>query len=149
MQKLAEICVRRPVFATMLIVAFTVIGGFSFFTLGVDRFPKIDLADVTVATINPGAAPEEIETEITDLIEGALNTVSGYRGNASTSVEGLSQCYVTFDLDKDLDVAARKSATKSHRHQPTSDDGRPADRSEARPRFQPILMYTISATRAT
>lgn len=77
MQWLAEICVHRPVFATVIILFLTVVGGFSFFTLGVDRFPKIDLPTITVRTTNPGASPEEIETEITDLIESAVNTVPG------------------------------------------------------------------------
>ena len=77
MQKLAEICVRRPVFATMLILALTVIGAFSVFTLGLDRFPNIDFPIVTVQTVNPGASPEEIERDITDIIEGSVNTVSG------------------------------------------------------------------------
>lgn len=69
-------CVRRPVFATMLIVATVVIGGFSLFTLGLDRFPRIDFPVISVITVNPGAA-QEIETEITDRIEGAVSTVSG------------------------------------------------------------------------
>ena len=65
MQKLAEICVRRPVFATMLILSITVVGLFSFRSLGVDLFPKIDLPTITITVVNPGASPQEIETEIT------------------------------------------------------------------------------------
>src|SRR5688572_31639589 len=87
MQKLAEICVRRPVFATMLVMAMTVVGAFSFFTLGVDRFPNVDLPIISVITVNPGAAPEQIETEITDIIEGAVNTVSGIDELRSTRSE--------------------------------------------------------------
>ena len=107
MQWLAEICVKRPVFATMLILALVVVGGFSFFSLGVDRFPRIDLPIITVLTVNPGAAPQEVETEITDRIEGAVNTVSGIDELRSVSVEGLSQVIISFDLDKDVDVAAQ------------------------------------------
>lgn len=77
MQKLAEICVRRPVFATVIILALTVVGGFSFFTLGVDRFPKIDIPTVSISTTNAGAAPQEMETEVTDILEGAVNTATG------------------------------------------------------------------------
>jgi HAE1 family hydrophobic/amphiphilic exporter-1 len=107
MQKLAEICVRRPVFATMLIVALTVIGAFSFFTLGVDRFPKIELPIITVATANPGAAPEQIETEITDIIESTVSTISGSR---PTSVEGLSVAQLV--LEKDVMSRRRRFETK-------------------------------------
>ena len=60
MQKLAEICVRRPVFATMLILSITVVGLFSFRSLGVDLFPKIDLPTITVTVVNPGASPSDL-----------------------------------------------------------------------------------------
>src|ERR687894_1972442 len=76
MQKLAEICVRRPVFATMLILSLTVVGAFSFLGLGVDLFPKIDFPTITVSVVNPGASPREIETEITDKVEATVNTIS-------------------------------------------------------------------------
>ncbi len=61
MQKLAEICVHRPVFATMLVLSLVVTGAFSFFSLGVDRFPNVDMPVVTVITFNPGASPQEIK----------------------------------------------------------------------------------------
>jgi HAE1 family hydrophobic/amphiphilic exporter-1 len=112
MQKLAEICVRRPVFATMLILSLTVVGIFSFKSLGVDLFPKIDLPTVTVTVVNPGAAPQEIETEITDKVEGAVNTISGIDELRSTSVEGVSQVFITFLLEKNADVAAQEVRDK-------------------------------------
>jgi HAE1 family hydrophobic/amphiphilic exporter-1 len=112
MQKLAEICVRRPVFATMLILSLTVVGVFSFRSLGVDLFPKIDLPTITVTVINPGASPQEIETEITDKVEGAVNTVSGIDELRSTSVEGVSQVFISFVLEKNADVAAQEVRNK-------------------------------------
>jgi hydrophobic/amphiphilic exporter-1 (mainly G- bacteria), HAE1 family len=112
MQKLAEICVRRPVFATMLILSLTVVGLFSFKALGVDLFPKIDLPTITVTVVNPGASPQEIETEITDKVEGAVNTISGIDELRSTSVEGVSQVFITFLLDKNADVAAQEVRDK-------------------------------------
>ncbi|HKS29086.1 MAG TPA: efflux RND transporter permease subunit [Pyrinomonadaceae bacterium] len=112
MQKLAEICVRRPVFATMLILSLTVVGIFSFKSLGVDLFPKIDLPTITVTVINPGASPQEIETEITDKVEGAVNTISGIDELRSTSVEGVSQVFITFILEKNADIAAQEVRDK-------------------------------------
>lgn len=112
MQKLAEICVRRPVFATMLILSLTVVGLFSYKSLGVDLFPKIDLPTITVTVVNPGASPQEIETEITDKIEGAVNTVSGIDELRSTSVEGVSQVFITFLLEKSPDIAAQEVRNK-------------------------------------
>ena len=108
MQWLAEVCVKRPVFATMLILSLVVVGGFSFFSLGVDLFPKIDFPTITVTVINPGASPQEIETEVTEKIEEAVNTVSGIDELRSTSIEGISQVFVQFVLEKDVNVAAQE-----------------------------------------
>ncbi len=108
MQWLAEICVKRPVFATMLILSLVVVGVFSFFSLGVDLFPKIDFPTVTITVVNPGSSPQEIETEITDKIEEAVNTVSGIDELRSTSIEGISQVFVQFILEKDVNVAAQE-----------------------------------------
>src|SRR5262249_35731866 len=108
MQWLAEICVKRPVFATMLVMSLVVVGAFSFFSLGVDLFPKIDFPTITVTVQNPGASPQEIETDITDKIEEAVNTISGIDELRSTSFEGQSQVFVEFVLEKDVNVAAQE-----------------------------------------
>jgi len=150
MQKLAEICVRRPVFATMLILALVVVGGFSFFSLGVDRFPKIELPIITVITVNPGAAPSEIETEITDRIEGAVNTIAGIDELRSTSVEGISQVFITFTLDKDPDVAAQEVRDKVAlvlRDLPETAESPTVQKLD--PDSAPILLYAISSDRPT
>ena len=106
MQWLAALCVKRPVFATVLILTLTVIGAFSFTRLGVDRFPKVDFPTITVTTVQPGAAPEQIETEVTDKLEEAINTISGIDDLRSVSSEGVSQVIVAFLLEKDTEVAA-------------------------------------------
>src|SRR5829696_3341907 len=148
MQWLAEICVHRPVFATVIVLLLTVVGGFIFFTFGVDRFPKIDLPTVSVRTTNPGAAPEEIESEITDIIEGALNTVPGVEEMRSSSSRGSSNVTLTFNLEKDPDQAfqeiQQKLSTVVNRLPETAD---PPVAQQADPDSQPILMYTISAPR--
>ena len=90
MQKLAELCVRRPVFATVLVLALVVVGFFAYNQLGVDRFPKVDFPFVVVTTTLSGAAPEEMETEVTDKIEEAVNTISGIEQLISTSSDGVS-----------------------------------------------------------
>ncbi len=108
MQWLAEVCVKRPVFATMLILSLVVVGAFSFMSLGVDLFPKIDFPTITITVINPGASPQEIETEITDKVEEAVNTISGIDEMRSTSIEGISQVFVQFVLEKDVNIAAQE-----------------------------------------
>lgn len=112
MHKLAAICVKRPVFATMLVLALTVAGAFSFFSLGVDLLPKVDVPMVQVLVANPGAAPEQVETEITKKIEGAVNTISGIEELHSSSTEGLSIVSIGFQLDKNGDVGAQEVRDK-------------------------------------
>src|SRR5688572_1079067 len=115
MQWLAAISVKRPVFASVLILALTVVGAFSFSRLGLDRFPKVDFPTVVVTTRLPGAAPEEVETEISDKIEEAVNTISGIDELRSTSSEGVSTVIVSFLLEKDADVAAQEVRDRVNR----------------------------------
>ena len=107
MQKLAEVCIRRPIFAVMLIMALVVVGGVSYTKLGVDRFPNVDLPIISVRTILPGASPEEIESTITRRVEDAIATVEGIENIRATSTESTSILTVTFTLKRDIDVAAQ------------------------------------------
>ena len=115
MQWLAAISVKRPVFASVLILSLTIVGAFAFTQLGVDRFPKVDFPTVVVMTRLPGAAPEEVETEITDKIEEAVNTISAIDELRSTSSEGVSQVIISFLLEKDADIAAQEVRDRVNR----------------------------------
>jgi len=112
MQTLAAVCIRRPVFATMLIMCLVVLGFAAYKSLGVDYFPKIDFPVVTVTTTLRGAAPEEVETQVTKRIEEAVNTISGIDDLNSTSSEGISQVVITFVLEKNADVGAQEVRDK-------------------------------------
>ena len=112
MQWLARICVKRPVFATVLMLIIVVVGAAGYSQLGLDQFPNIDLPYVVVTTRLEGAAPEEVETEISDRIEGAVNTISGIDELRSTSTQGVSQVVVGFDLEKNGDVGAQEVRDK-------------------------------------
>src|SRR5687767_2577596 len=112
MQKLAEICVKRPVFATVLVLALVVIGAFAYFRLGVDRFPNVEFPFVVISTVLPGAAPEEVETEVTDKIEESVNTISGIAEMNCISSENVSVIMIGFDLEKNRDVAAQEVRDK-------------------------------------
>jgi HAE1 family hydrophobic/amphiphilic exporter-1 len=107
MQKLADICIRRPVFAAMLILALVVVGAAAYFRLGVDRFPAVDLPTVIVRTTLPGAAPEDVEAEVSDRIEEAVNTVAGISELRSVSGNGSSIVIASFDLSVDIETAAQ------------------------------------------
>ena len=88
MQKLAEICIRRPVFATMIILALVVTGAAAYLGLGVDRFPSVDIPQVRVRATLPGSAPEDMETEVAQRLEEAVNTVEGLDEMRSVSGPG-------------------------------------------------------------
>src|SRR5947209_16006086 len=107
MQKLAEICIRRPVFAAMIVLSLVVVGAASYFRLGVDRFPSVDLPTVTVRTSLPGASSEEIETLVSQPIEEAVNTVDGMDELRSVSAPGVSIVIATFKLNRNLETAAQ------------------------------------------
>ncbi len=105
--RFADVFIRRPVFATMLIAAFVVFGLFSYRDLGLDLFPNVDFPVVTVTTTLKGAGVEEMETGVTKVIEEAINTIDGIDEMRSTTKEGLSQIVVQFVLEKGRDVAAQ------------------------------------------
>lgn len=115
MQWLAAISVKRPVFASVLVLVFVVVGVLGYTRLPVDRFPKVDFPTVLVLTRLDGATPKEVETEITDKIEEAVNTVSGIDELRSTSTEGISQVLISFNLEKKVDVAAQEVRDRVNR----------------------------------
>jgi HAE1 family hydrophobic/amphiphilic exporter-1 len=104
---LSEICVRRPVFTLMLILACVTFGVLSFGKLGVDQYPDVEIPTVTVTTTLRGASPEEIETQVSKLIEDAVSTAEGIDELRSTSLEGVSVVTVNFLLDRDRDQATQ------------------------------------------
>jgi len=118
MQWLAALCVKRPVFAWVLVLSLTVVGLFAFGRLGVDRFPNVDVPTISVTTRLPGAAPEQIETEVTDKIEESVNTISAIDTLSSTSSEGISQVVVSFKLEKNADIAAQEVRDRVNRVMP-------------------------------
>src|SRR5881628_2925063 len=107
MQRLAEVCIKRPVFATMLVMAFVVVGAASWFRLGVDRFPAVDLPTVNVRVELPGASTEEVETQVAQKLEEQINTIQGINELRSISGSGTVIIIVTFNLNRQIDVAAQ------------------------------------------
>jgi hydrophobic/amphiphilic exporter-1 (mainly G- bacteria), HAE1 family len=107
MQKLAEICIRRPVFASMIVLSLVVVGAASYFRLGVDRFPAVDLPTVVIRTELPGASPEEMETQVSQKLEEAVNTIQGISELRSITSPGNSIVIVTFNLNRQIDVATQ------------------------------------------
>jgi len=149
MQALARLCVRRPVFATMLVLALVVIGAFSYLTLGVDLLPKVDVPVVTVTVSDPGASPEEIETEISKKIEDAVNSIDGIDELRSTTSEGQSLVVVSFELSKDGNLAAEEVQNKVNLIVNQLPDGAKAPVvQKLDPGATPVVQIAVSASRS-
>ena len=103
---LSELCVRRPVSATMLVMSLVVLGTFSFRGLGVDLFPKADPATVSVALSLPGASPDEMSSSVVEPMEQAISGVSGIDEIQARIAEGRAQITVRFVLERDINDAA-------------------------------------------
>jgi HAE1 family hydrophobic/amphiphilic exporter-1 len=101
-----RVSIGNPVMATMVMLAFVVLGLFSYQRLAVDQFPNIDFPTVVVAMDYPGASPEIVESEVTKKVEEAVNTVAGISTLSSRSYEGTSVVIVEFNLDVDGRKAA-------------------------------------------
>src|SRR5881398_3592907 len=102
---LSELCVRRPVFATMLVMSLVVLGIFSFRDLGVDLFPRADPATVNVSLSLPGASPDEISSSVIEPMEEAISGVSGIDEISARINEGRGNITVRFVLERDLNDA--------------------------------------------
>ncbi|HEX2456701.1 MAG TPA: efflux RND transporter permease subunit [Vicinamibacterales bacterium] len=104
---LAEFCVRRPAFTTMLVMAFVVTGIFSFRDLSVDLLPRADPATVAVALRLPGASPEELTTSVVEPVEQALSSISGIDEMQGRITEGNARITIRFVLEREIDDAAQ------------------------------------------
>src|SRR6202521_801428 len=105
--RIAELCVKRPVFAIMLISFLVVLGIFSFRDLAVDLFPKADPAVVTVTVTLKGATPEEVNTQIILPLEEAISTISGMDEMTSSASEGNARISCKFNLERNINGAAQ------------------------------------------
>jgi len=104
---LADTSIKRPVFATMVILALVVLGIVSYPRLGVDLFPKVDFPIVSIYTVLPGASPEIMDVDVTDKVEEAVGTINGVKSITSTSSEGTSTVIVEFYLERNIDIAVQ------------------------------------------
>ncbi|MBX7156837.1 MAG: efflux RND transporter permease subunit [Verrucomicrobiae bacterium] len=104
---IADLCIKRPVFATMINLFLVVLGWFSFHELGVDQYPNVELPIITVTTTLRGASSEEMETSVTKPLEEIINTIQGIDELSSVTTEGVSRITIQFVLERDRDVASQ------------------------------------------
>ena len=106
---LADLCIRKPVFATMMNLLLVVLGLVSFFSVGIDQYPNVELPIVTVTTTLRGASPEEMETSVTKPLEEIINTVEGIDELSSVTREGVSEPFLVRVQSTEPDLQSRQS----------------------------------------
>src|SRR5712691_8000610 len=147
--KLAEVSVKRPVFAIMMAAALILLGAFSYEGLGLDLMPKTDPAIVSVQTSLPGASAEEVETQLTKPIEEVVNTISGIDELRANSDQGNSRVIISFTLEREIEAATQdvrdKVATIVGRF---PRDTRPPQIQKMDPDAQPIFSFSVYGPRA-
>ena len=141
---LSDLSIKRPVFATMMMLALVVLGLFSYRRLNIDQFPDVEFPVLVIQTRYTGASPESVEREVTKKIEEQVNTVEGVKTIQSTSTEGFSTIVVLFNLgtkvmDAQADVRAKIDAVR----QDLPKDIDPPVISRANPSDQPIFVLSV------
>jgi HAE1 family hydrophobic/amphiphilic exporter-1 len=147
--KLADVAVRRPVFAIMMAAALILLGAFSYEELGLDLMPKTDPAVIVVNTNLPGASAEEVESQLTKPIEEVVNTINGIDELRASSDQGQSRVQISFTLDRDIETAVQdvrdKVGTIVSRF---PRDARPPQIQKIDPDAQPILNFSVFGPRS-
>lgn len=147
-QTLSDIAIKHPVFSWMLMTGLIVFGAIGFMRMGISQLPDIDFPIINVSISWEGAAPEVVETEVTDVVEDAVMSVEGIKEVSSTSRQGRSSISIEFNLNRDIDVALQEVQTKiaqAQRNLPPEID--PPVISKSNPEDQPIMWLALTGDR--
>jgi HAE1 family hydrophobic/amphiphilic exporter-1 len=112
---LANVSIRRPVFATMLIAAFMVFGLISYKKVGVDLLPNVEFPFVIITVTYPGTDPGTMERDVADKIEESVNSLGGIRNLKSFNLESVTQVFIEFELEIKADQAIQDVRDKVSR----------------------------------
>jgi HAE1 family hydrophobic/amphiphilic exporter-1 len=141
---LSDISIKNPVFGWMLMIGVLVFGWIGFQRLGVSQLPDVDFPVVSVSVTWEGAAPEVIETDVTDIIENAVMSVEGLKEVTSVSMQGITQISLEFNLNRNIDVALQEVQSKiaqAQRNLPRDID--PPVVTKTNPEDQPIMFLAL------
>lgn len=145
---LSTLSIKRPVLTIVMNLLLILFGIIGYTFLGIREFPSIDPAQISVRTNYAGANPDIIESQITEPLEKAINSIDGIRNISSTSSQGSSNINIEFNLDKDLEAAAndvRDKVSQSMRSLPQDIDAAPVV-SKADADSEPIISMTLQST---
>ncbi|MDO8489252.1 MAG: efflux RND transporter permease subunit [Candidatus Omnitrophota bacterium] len=146
---LSDISIKNPVFGWMLMIGVLVFGWIGFTRLGVSQLPDVDFPVVSVSVAWEGAAPEVMETDVTDVIENAVMSVEGLKEVTSVSMQGDAQITLEFNLNRNIDVALQEVQAKiaqAQRNLPRDID--PPVIAKTNPEDQPIVWLALSGDRS-
>src|SRR6187397_1544477 len=144
---IADFCVKRPVFTTMLVMLFVVTGVFSFRDLSVDLLPKADPAVVQVLIYLPGASPEELNSSVAEPTEQSLSSIAGIDQVQTTIREGSVRLTIQFVLERDINDAAqdvREKVAQAMRDLPPQ--VQPPIITKVDPDADPVISFAVAGT---
>lgn len=145
--KITDVSIKRAVTTLTLTGAIIVFGFLGFRSMGVDLFPEVDLPIVSISTILPGASPEVIDQNVTEVIEEQVGTISGIKSISSSSFEGASQITVEFELSKDVNIGAQEVQDKVNlSRQDLPNDVEDPVINKVDINAQPIIWVTVSGS---
>jgi len=147
---ITEVCIRKPVFAWMLMAATIVFGAVAATRIGISQFPDVDFPTISVGVGWEGAAPEVVENDVIEVLEEAVMQVEGVRSITSSSRQGGGNITIELDLARDVDLALQDVQTKvSQAQQRLPRDIDPPVISKTNPEDQPIMWIGLSGPFST
>jgi HAE1 family hydrophobic/amphiphilic exporter-1 len=145
---LSDLSIKNPVFAWMLMIGLIAFGWMGFSKMGISQMPDVDYPVVNVRVTLPGAAPEIMETQVTDTLEGAVMGIQGIKEVSSSSRRGSSNITIEFELNRDIDVAMQEVQAKiSEAQHDLPKDIDPPSVTKTNPEDQPIIRVALSGDR--
>ncbi|MCG3175816.1 MAG: Multidrug resistance protein MdtB [Candidatus Omnitrophica bacterium] len=145
---LSDVSIKNPVFAWMLMAGLIVFGGITFKDLGVSQMPEVDFPVLTVSVTWEGAAPEVMESDVTDVLEDAVMSSEGLIEVTSSTRQGSSEVKLEFTLERDIDVALQEVQSRvSQAQRRLPEDIDPPIVSKQNPSDQPIMWLALSGDR--
>ncbi|HUQ00883.1 MAG TPA: efflux RND transporter permease subunit [Kofleriaceae bacterium] len=142
---ITEVCIRRPVFAWMMMLATVLFGVVAVMRIGVSQYPDVDFPTITVSVTREGAAPDVMESDVVEQIEEAVMQVEGVRSVNSSARQGSASITIELDIERNVDLALQDVQTRvaqAQRRLPTDID--PPTISKSNPEDQPILWIGLS-----
>jgi HAE1 family hydrophobic/amphiphilic exporter-1 len=145
---LSDLSIKNPVFAWMLMLGLIVFGWIGFSRMGISQMPDVDYPVVNVSVSLEGAAPEVMETQVADVLEGAVMSIQGIKDVSSSSKRGNTNLTIEFELDRDIDVAMQEvQARISQVQRDLPRDVDPPTISKSNPEDQPIIRVALNGDR--